>query len=95
MTLPINTVSKLYYFDSRIKSIYEEYGYSSISFKRDIIRIMMDDTYAELSTLFKRIWGDHMGAHLLDKLYTFDGNILELYMSLDASNRESFSNKDW
>jgi hypothetical protein len=95
MTLPNNTISKLYYFDNRIKGIYKDYGYSSVSLESDIIRIMIDDTYAELSTLFKKIWGDYMGAHLLDKFYSFEGNILDLYMSLDANNRQIFSNKNW
>ena len=95
MTLPKNTVSKLYYFDNRIKSIYEDYGYSSVSLESDIISIMIGDTYAALSTLFKKIWGNHMGAHLLDKFYSFEGNILELYMSLDCNNKQLFSSKDW
>lgn len=95
MTLPKNTISKLYYLDNRIKSIYKDFGYSSVSLESDIISIMIDDTYAELSTLFKKIWGNHMGAHLLDKFYSFEGNILELYMSLDCNNKQLFSSKDW
>ena len=95
MTLYKNTISKLYYLDSRIKSIYEDYGYEYLPFKKYIILIMIEDTYSELSTLFKKIWGDHMGVHLLEKFHLFYGNILELYMSLDQTNREIFSNKDW
>ena len=94
-TIPINTISKLYYFDIRIKSIYKNYGYTSVPFERENIRMMIDETYAELSTLFKKIWGDSMGSHLLDKFYSFDGNILDLYMSLDCNNKLIFSKKDW
>jgi len=95
ITIPTNTISKLYYFDNRIKSIYQDHGYTSIPFNREEALQMIDNTYADLSELFKKIWGDFMGAHLLDKYYSFSGNIFDLYMSLDSDNRHIFSNTDW
>jgi hypothetical protein len=36
--LPHNTVSKLYYFDTRLKSIYEKYGHASIPFSGILVQ---------------------------------------------------------
>lgn len=90
-----NTISKLYYFDNRIKSFYEKHSYSSHPFDGEKVQEMILKTRKELSELFLKIWGSSMGKHLLDKFYDSRGNILDFYMSLDGRNRELFSNKDW
>lgn len=95
MTLPINTVSKLYYFDCRIKSFYEQNGYNSIPFDNRKVYDMIESSRKELSELFIKIWGLSMGYHLLDKFYSYNGNILDFYTNLDQTNMDSFSNKDW
>ncbi|MBN2729524.1 MAG: hypothetical protein JXR53_09905 [Bacteroidales bacterium] len=94
-TLHPNTVSKLYYLDNRIKSFYEKNGYSSIPFDGRKVQEMIQASKKELAELFLKIWGDCMGAHLLDKFYTYQGNVLDFYMSLDGKNRQLLSQKDW
>lgn len=93
--LPHNTISKLFYFDSRIKSFYQKHGYSSIPLDSREVQKMIDDSQKETKELFHKIWGSSMGYHLLGKFWEFRGNILEFYMSLDENNRQLFSNKDW
>lgn len=90
-----NTVSKLYYFDSRIKSFYEKEGFNSIPFDGKKVQEMIETVQPDLTALFLKIWGGTMGAHLLDKFYTFRGNIHEFYLSLDSKNRQLFSSIDW
>jgi hypothetical protein len=90
-----NTVSKLYYLDTRIKSFYEKHGYSSIPFDGRKVQEMIQASQKELRELFVKIWGDFMGSHLLDKFYDYRGNVLDFYTSLDGSNRQLLSNKDW
>lgn len=94
-TLHPNTVSKLYYLDNRIKSIYEKNGYSSIPFDGRKVQEMIQASQKELAELFLKIWGKSMGAHLLDKFYDNRGNVLDFYMSLDGQNRQLLSQKDW
>lgn len=93
--LPPNTVSKLYYFDNRIKNIYENHGFTSIPFNGSSLQGMIGKSRNEIAVLFERIWGSSMGYHLLGTFYAFKGNILEFYMSLDEHNRQLFSGKDW
>ncbi|MCW3788501.1 hypothetical protein [Plebeiibacterium sediminum] len=90
-----NTLSKLYYFDNRIKSFYEKNGYTNIPFDGNKIQKMIEDSQLELNALFYKIWGSDMGYHLLDKFYDFRGNVYEFFMSLDSSNRELLTGKDW
>lgn len=90
-----NTVSKLNYFDIRIKSIYEKYGYISIPFDNIKVQKMMDEAETDLAMLFHNIWGSSMGYHLLNKFYSFSGNVYELFMSLDKHNRDLLTGKDW
>ncbi|MCT4643636.1 MAG: hypothetical protein N4A74_01520 [Carboxylicivirga sp.] len=94
-TLAPNTVSKLYYFDNRIKSFYENHGHNSIPFDSTKVQKMISESQKELRELFYKIWGSSMGCHLLDKFYDFRGNVHEFFMSLDRSNRELFTGKDW
>lgn len=93
--LAANTVSKLYYFDNRIKSFYEKYNYQSVPFDDKIVQEMIEASRKELSELFLKIWGSSMGCHLLDKFYTYRGNIYEFFMCLDSQNRLLFTSKDW
>jgi len=90
-----NTVSKLYYFDNRIKSFYEKNGYSSIPFDGRKVQKMIQASQEELAGLFLKIWGEYMGAHLLDKFYDCLGNVLDFYMNLDGTNRQLLSQKNW
>jgi len=93
--LYLNTVSKLYYFDKRIKSFYEESGYTNIPFDYKEAQKMIDDSQKELTKLFFKIWGSTMAYHLLVKFYSLGGNILEFFMSLDSENRERFTTINW
>jgi hypothetical protein len=93
--LPHNTISKLYYFDIRIKSIYEIHGHTSIPFKGTLVQNMIEESRKDIALLFDKIWGSSMGYHLLGKFYEFRGNVHEFYMSLDGNNRELFTGKDW
>ncbi len=95
IALAPNTVSKLYYFDIRIKSIYEKHGHTSIPFDGTWIQNMIEESRNDIALLFKRIWGSSMGYHLLDKFYDFRGNVHEFFMNLDNNNRELFTAKDW
>ena len=90
-----NTVSKLFYFDSRIKSFYEKNGYTSVPFDGSEVQKMIEGSRKNIAALFDKIWGDSMGFHLLGKFYEFRGNIYEFYMSLDSNNRQLFSEKNW
>ncbi|WP_430811567.1 MULTISPECIES: hypothetical protein [unclassified Carboxylicivirga] len=90
-----NTVSKLYYFDNRIKSIYEKHGHTSIPFDGTKVQAMIHEAAKELVALFYKIWGSIMGYHLLNKFYDFRGNVYEFFMSLDSTNRELLTGKDW
>jgi hypothetical protein len=90
-----NTVSKLCYFDNRIKSFYEKNGYTNMPFDGKEVQKMIESSQLELNALFYKIWGSTMGFHLLDKFYEFRGNIHEFFMSLDSNNRELFTGKDW
>ena len=95
IALTPNTVSKLYYFDNRIKSFYEKNGYTNMPFDSKEVQKMIESSQLELNALFYKIWGSTMGYHLLDKFYDFWGNILEFFMSLDADNREKFTTINW
>lgn len=95
IALSPNTVSKLYYFDNRIKSFYEKNGYTNIPFDGIKVQKMIEDSQLELNELFYKIWGSAMGYHLLDKFYDFRGNIYEFFMSLDPENREKFTTINW
>ena len=86
-----NTVSKLYYFDNRIKSFYEKNGYTNIPFDSQEVQKMIEKSELELNALFYKIWGSDMGFHLLDKFYDFRGNVYEFFMSLDAQNRNKLT----
>ena len=90
-----NTVSKLYYFDTRIKNFYEKHGYNSVPFDGKAVQKMMDKSKLELKELFYKIWGSDMGYHLLDKFYSFQGNVHEFFMSLDGKNRQRFTTINW
>ena len=90
-----NTISKMYYFDNRIKSIYEKHGHTSIPFDGTTVQNMIEESRKEIAMLFDKIWGSSMGFHLLGKFYGFRGNIHEFFMSLDSNNRELFTGKDW
>ncbi|MCU4165705.1 hypothetical protein [Carboxylicivirga caseinilyticus] len=90
-----NTVSKLFYFDNRIKSIFEKYGHTAIPFDGTKVQAMIHKAQKELVALFYKIWGSSMGYHLLNKFYDFRGNIYEFFMSLDNKNRELLTGKDW
>jgi hypothetical protein len=93
--LPHNTVSKLYYFDTRLKSIYEKYGHASIPFSGILVQNMIEESRKDIALLFDKIWGSSMGYHLLGKFYEFRGNVHEFFMCLDGNNRELFTGKDW
>lgn len=95
IALTPNTVSKLYYFDNRIKSFYEKNGYTNMPFDSKEVQKMIESSQLELNALFYKIWGSTMGYHLLDKFYDFRGNILEFFMSLDVENREKFTTINW
>ncbi len=95
ISLAPNTVSKLYYFDNRIKSIYEKHGHSSIPFDGTKVQDMIEESRKDIALLFDKIWGSSMGFHLLGKFYEFRGNVHDFFMSLDSSNRELFTGKDW
>ena len=90
-----NTVSKLYYFDNRIKSIFERYGHASIPLDGIKVQKMIEESRNDIAVLFDKIWGSSMGFHLLGKFYEFRGNIYEFFMSLDNKNRELLTGKDW
>ena len=90
-----NTVSKLNYFDNRIKSIFERYGHASIPLDGIKVQNMIEESRNDIALLFGKIWGSSMGYHLLGKFYEFRGNIHEFFMSLDSNNRELFTGKDW
>ena len=90
-----NTVSKLFYFDNRIKSFYEKNGYTSLPFESKMVLKMIDDSQLELNELFFKIWGSTMGYHLLSKFYDFRGNVFEFFMSLDSDNRNRFTSINW
>ena len=94
-TLAQNTVSKLFYFDNRIKSFYEKNGHTSMPFDGKKVQNMIDGSQLELNELFYKIWGPEMGYHLLDKFYNYQGNIYEFFMCLDSKNRELLTGKDW
>ena len=93
--LATNTVSKLYYFDNRIKSIFEKHGHASMPFDGTKVQNMIEASRNEIAILFDKIWGSSMGFHLLGKFYEFRGNIHEFFMSLDSNNRELLTGKDW
>jgi len=89
-----NTVSKLYYFNSRIKSFYEKNGYTSLPFDGEKVQEMIDASRLELNALFYKIWGSTIGFHLLDKFYS-SNDIYEFFMSLDPENKEKFTTINW
>lgn len=93
--LPPNTVSKLSYFDNRIRSFYEKHNYKSVPFDGRVVQEMIEASRIELSDLFLRIWGSSMGYHLLDKFFNYQGNVYEFFMCLDSQNRQSLTSKDW
>lgn len=93
--LPSNTVSKLFYFDNRIKSFYEKNGYTNMPFDGKEVQKMIEGSQLELNALFYKIWGSTMGYHLIDKFYDSRGNILEFFTSLDPENRERFTTINW
>lgn len=95
ITLAPNTVSKLNYFDNRIKSYYEKHGNICVPLDGTRVQKMIDQAQNELRELFYKIWGSSMGYHLLDKFYGFRGNVFEFFMSLDAQNRERFTSINW
>ncbi len=90
-----NTVSKLFYFDSRIRSFYEKHNFKSVPFDGRMVQEMIEASRKELSELFLKIWGSSMGYHLLDKFYDKRGNIYEFFMCLDSQNRQLLTSKDW
>lgn len=93
--LPHNTISKLFYFDNRIKSFYEKHGYTSIPLDGVEVQKMINKSEQEITQLFHKIWGSSMGYHLLDKFYGFCGNIYEFFMCLDLKNRQRFTSVNW
>ena len=93
--LHYNTVSKLYYLDLRIRSFYEANGYNNIPFNSEKILQMIEASKNEISALFQKIWGSSMEVHLLHEFSDFEGNIYELYNSLDSTNRHNFSTINW
>jgi len=93
--LPPNTVSKLFYFDNRIRSFYEKHNYKYIPFDGREVQEMIEASRKELSDLFLKIWGSSMGYHLLDKFYDYRGNVYEFFMCLDGENRHLLTSKDW
>jgi len=95
ISLPSNTVSKLFYLDNRVRSFYEKHGFNSVPFDGQKVQEMIDASHQELTELFLKIWGLSMGYHLLDKFYSYRGNIYEFFMCLDSTNREMFTGKDW
>lgn len=90
-----NTVSKLYYFDNRIKSFYEKYGHACVPLDGAKVQQMIHEASKDFVPLFYKIWGSTMGYHLLNKFYDFRGNVFEFFMSLDAQNRERFTSINW
>lgn len=95
IALAPNTILKLYYFDKRIKNIYEKYGHTSIPFDGTKAQDMIHVSAKDLVALFYNIWGSIMGYHLLNKFYEFRGNVYEFFLSLDSNSRELFTGKDW
>lgn len=93
--LPPNTISKLFYFDNRTRSFYEDHGFHSIPFDGHKVQEMIESSRKELSDLFLKIWGSSMGYHLLDKFYNCHGNVYEFFLCLDGKNIELFTTKDW
>ncbi len=90
-----NTVTKLFYFDNRVRSFYEKHNYQAVPFDGRSVQEMIQSSRMELSELFLKIWGSSMGYHLLDKFYQYRGNIYEFFLCLDDQNRELFTSKDW
>ncbi len=90
-----NIVSKLYYFDNRIKSFYEQHGHTALPFDGTEVQKMIVDSQKELKELFYKIWGLTMGNHLLDIFYDFSGNIHEFYIHLDTQNQQLFTTINW
>ena len=90
-----NTVSKLNYFDNRIKSFYEKNGYTNIPFDSKEVQKIIEGSQLELNALFYKIWGSSMCYHLLDEFYDSRGNIYEFFMSLDTENRERLTTINW
>lgn len=95
INLSSNTVSKLYYFDNRVRSFYEKHGFHSVPFDGREVQEMIKASQQELSSLFLKIWGSSMGYHLLDKFHNYRGNIYEFFMCLDGKNRDLFTSTDW
>jgi hypothetical protein len=90
-----NTISKLFYFDNRIRSFYEKHNFKSVPFDGREVQGMIEASRKELSELFLKIWGSSMGYHLLDKFYDNRGNIYEFFLCLDTQNRQLLTSKDW
>ncbi len=93
--LPPNTVSKLFYFDNRIRSFYEKHDYKFMPFDGRAVQEMIEASRVELSELFNIIWDSSMGYHLLDKFYDYRGNVYEFFMCLDSHNCQLLTSKDW
>lgn len=90
-----DTISKLYYLDMRIKGIYHKNGHESIPIDGCLVQEMIDEARNEIAQLFRKIWGEFMGYHLLGKFYECQGNIFDFYMALDLENKNLFTDKDW
>ena len=93
--LPPNTVSKLFYFDNRIRSFYEKHNYKSVPFDGRVVQEMIETSRIELSELFNKIWDSSMWYHLLDKYNDYRGNVFEFFMCFDSQNRQLLTSKGW
>ena len=87
-------VLKLHRFNKRINCIYREKGFSTLPFDKEKMKIIVKVSADDLSPLFLKCFGDD-GDHLLDKFYTYSGNIFEFFCCLDAENKELFVAFDW
>ncbi|MCU4176435.1 hypothetical protein [Carboxylicivirga sp. N1Y90] len=90
-----NTVSKLFFFDKRIKGFYEKQGYTSVPFDSIEIQKMIVESNKDLKKLFCNIWGVPRGNHLLDMYRELNGNIHEFFLHLDNHNQQLFTTINW
>lgn len=89
------SIIKLSHFSNRLRAIYKQNGFSSIPFNREEMATLINACQNDLEPLFKGCFGENTGLHLLNKFYTFRGDIFEFYGSLDDENSELFSQFNW
>lgn len=91
----MNPVLKLYHFNNRLIAIYKKNGFKSIPFDSNEMAKVIETSEKDLTPLFVACFGKSMAFHLLDKFFTYRGDIFEFYGSLDTENKELFCQFDW